>query len=76
MIPGLPAAVIEPRHTLADSHGCDIGYLRLSLTPACPIRWTYCRPSTIKDMPSDQRMSAATIESFVRVLPVSLHELA
>jgi len=54
--------------SLSDPHGRAIGYLRLSLTPACPMRCTYCRPSVIKDMPGEQRLSAATIETMVRHL--------
>jgi len=53
---------------LSDPHGRQIGYLRLSLTPACPMRCTYCRPNVIKDMPGEQRMSADTIETMVRHL--------
>lgn len=53
---------------LSDRHGRQIGYLRLSLTPACPMRCTYCRPNVIKDMPGEQRMSADTIETMVRHL--------
>lgn len=55
---------------LADAQGRKVGYLRLSLTPACPMRCTYCRPNVIKDMPGEQRMSADTIETMVRHLVV------
>jgi len=53
---------------LADAHGRQVGYLRLSLTPACPMRCTYCRPRVITDMPGEQRMSADTIEQMIRHL--------
>jgi len=53
---------------LADAHGRQVGYLRLSLTPACPMRCTYCRPRVITDMPGEQRMDARTIEQMVRHL--------
>jgi len=53
---------------LADPLGRSVGYLRLSLTPACPMRCTYCRPNVIKDMPGAQRMTPAGIEAMVRHL--------
>ncbi len=54
--------------TLSDSLGRGIGYLRLSLTPACPMRCAYCRPAVIDHLPTDQTMSPATIERLVRHL--------
>jgi cyclic pyranopterin phosphate synthase len=52
----------------ADAHGRQIGYLRLSLTSACPMRCAYCRPKAITDPPGEQGMSAITIETMVRHL--------
>lgn len=49
---------------LIDPQGRQIGYLRLSLTPSCPMRCTYCRPKVIDDVPDDS-MSPATIEKLI-----------
>ncbi len=51
-----------------DPHGRGVGYLRLSLTPACPMRCTYCRPGVIDDLPTDQTLSPETLERLVRHL--------
>jgi len=58
----------RPEPALADAYGRRVGYLRLSRTPACPMRCTYCRPKVIKDMPGEQRMTPAGIEAMVRHL--------
>ncbi len=60
--------VITPSPALTDQHGRGIGYLRLSLTPACPMRCTYCRPGVIDHLPTDRTMSPTTIERLVRHL--------
>lgn len=51
-----------------DACGRRVGYLRLSLTPACPMRCSYCRPSIINDIPDVKHMSATHIEQVVRHL--------
>ncbi|MCG3138823.1 MAG: GTP 3',8-cyclase [Phycisphaerae bacterium] len=53
---------------LADRQGRTIDYLRLSLTPACPMRCLYCRPQILNDTGGLPIMSAAQIESMVRHL--------
>lgn len=53
---------------LTDRLGRGVGYLRLSLTPACPMRCTYCRPGVVEHLPTDHTMSPATIERLVRHL--------
>ena len=52
---------------LTDPQGRPIGYLRLSLTPSCPMRCTYCRPKVIDGVP-ETSMSPATIENLIRHL--------
>jgi len=53
---------------LADAHGRRIGYLRLSLTPACPMRCTYCRPAVIHGHDTTDTMAAESIEALIRHL--------
>lgn len=53
---------------LADAHGRRIGYLRLSLTAACPMRCTYCRPEVMADRSSQETMPPDVIERVVRHL--------
>lgn len=50
---------------LADPCGRQVGYLRLSLTPACAMRCTYCRPKVINDLPDVKHMSPVNIENLV-----------
>jgi len=52
----------------ADRFGRHLGYLRLSLTPVCPMRCTYCRPAIINEEPAGETMSPDTIERLVRHL--------
>lgn len=59
---------------LKDTQGRTIGYLRLSLTRACQMRCTYCRPSRLLDCDRDGDLSADEIENLVRHL-VRHHEL-
>ncbi len=53
---------------LCDSLGRQVRYLRLSITPACSMRCTYCRPRVRCDPPSSQSLSADDIERLVRRL--------
>jgi len=70
----LSTATLEQSETLTgkpaltDRLGRGVGYLRLSLTPACTMRCTYCRPGVIDHLPTDQTMSPTTIERLVRHL--------
>lgn len=50
---------------LLDPIGRSIGYLRLSLTAACSMRCTYCRPRAIIDGKSYNHMSHDIIEMVV-----------
>lgn len=54
--------------SLSDPQGRAIGYLRLSLTPACQMRCSYCRPTVIHNRASEPTMSPETIERLVRHL--------
>ena len=63
-----------PRSGITDAHGRRVGYLRLSLTKACAMRCTYCRPSFITNSPDETRLTPAEIESLVRHL-VARHGL-
>lgn len=53
---------------LRDCLGRRIGYLRLSLTSACPMRCLYCRPKVMKRAVVQTAMTASTIERVVRHL--------
>lgn len=53
---------------LTDLQGRTIGYLRLSLTAACSMRCTYCRPKLFTDQSGDATMSPPVIEQVVRHL--------
>lgn len=53
---------------LSDACQRRIGYLRLSLTPACPMRCSYCRPAVLEDDGAAATMSPAMIEAMVRHL--------
>ncbi len=53
---------------LTDLQGRSIGYLRLSLTGACSMRCTYCRPKIYADQSGDASMSPPVIEQVVRHL--------
>lgn len=57
-----------------DPHGRQIGYLRLSLTSACQMRCTYCRPDWLRGCDRSGELNATEIESVVRHL-VSRHGL-
>jgi GTP 3',8-cyclase len=52
---------------LRDGHQRAIGYLRLSLTPACHMRCVYCRPDFHRNDPRDL-LGAEEIEPMVRHL--------
>ena len=54
---------LKPR----DSHGRSIGYLRLSLTRACQMRCTYCRPTFDRNESRDE-ITVDEIESISRHL--------
>ncbi len=51
-----------------DLQGRSVGYLRLSLTAACSMRCTYCRPKVYADQSGDATMSPPVIEQVVRHL--------
>lgn len=53
---------------LADRFGRGIGYLRLSLTKACSMRCTYCRPARIASTRDEPTLSPQEIESLVEYL--------
>jgi GTP 3',8-cyclase len=58
----------SPQPVLADPLGRGIGYLRLSLTAACSMRCTYCRPKVMDETDKGGAMPPATIERVVRHL--------
>jgi cyclic pyranopterin phosphate synthase len=62
-----PIAQLDNQH-LTDPQGRKIGYLRLSLTPACPMRCSYCRPNIIDDLPDQATLNVDQIETLVRHL--------
>ncbi len=52
---------------MQDRHGRAIGYLRLSLTPACQMRCVYCRPQIVEGhVEGRPLLDAAEIEAMVR----------
>lgn len=53
---------------LTDTQGRAIGYLRLSLTRACQMRCTYCRPTRMIECDRDGDLSAEEAETLVRHL--------
>ncbi|QNN25206.1 GTP 3',8-cyclase MoaA [Planctomycetales bacterium ZRK34] len=53
---------------LHDRHGRSIRYLRLSLTPACQMRCTYCRPDWLHNTDHTGALTPAELESLVRHL--------
>jgi cyclic pyranopterin phosphate synthase len=57
-----------------DSNGREIGYLRLSLTSACAMRCTYCRPAVLAEHGGAANLTPDEIESLVRHL-VARHGL-
>lgn len=57
-----------------DRSGRKIGYLRLSLTRACQMRCTYCRPSWLTNPYDVDALTPTEFEQFVRHL-VSRHGL-
>lgn len=65
---GALKAAAAAAKSLSDPNGRRVGYLRLSLTPACAMRCTYCRPNVINDLPDVQHMLPADIENLVRHL--------
>ena len=60
---------------MKDRHDRQIGYLRLSLTAACQMRCTYCRPGWLRGGRDANRLTASEIDSVVRHL-VSHHGLS
>lgn len=50
---------------LSDANGRKIQYLRLSLTPACPLRCVYCRPTTPASPPAEDLLRPAEIGAIV-----------
>lgn len=56
------------RRGLADTHGRRIGYLRLSLTKACSMRCTYCRPEWVRNTRGETLLSVDEIDQLVRHL--------
>lgn len=59
---GRESAVTPP---LRDTFGRGIGYLRLSLTKACAMRCTYCRPDFLDNPKHESRLTADEIEQLV-----------
>lgn len=57
-----------PAGDLRDPLGRGIGYLRLSLTSACPMRCTYCRPETNNNPHNELRLSPNELEAIVKHL--------
>ncbi|MBX2852586.1 MAG: GTP 3',8-cyclase MoaA [Phycisphaeraceae bacterium] len=53
---------------LLDPFERGVGYLRLSLTRACSMRCTYCRPTTYNNPRDEERLSTSEIEQIVRHL--------
>jgi len=59
---------LEPIITFQDAHGRSIAYLRLSLTEACSMRCSYCRPA-FHGQPHDKSVLAVNeIDQLVRHL--------
>jgi len=50
---------------LADSYGRGVGYLRLSLTKACAMRCTYCRPERITSTRGEPMLDVDEIETLI-----------
>jgi len=50
---------------LRDAYGRSIGYLRLSLTAACSMRCTYCRPGDFENPHDESRLTPTEIETLV-----------
>ncbi len=63
-----PPTLAVDQAAMADPFGRGVGYLRLSLTAACSMRCTYCRPAVMEETPADRVMSPAMIERLVRHL--------
>lgn len=59
---------------MLDRHQRKISYLRLSLTPACQMRCSYCRPEWLQQHRSTDLLSAREIEILVQHL-VKTHGL-
>ena len=51
-----------------DTHGRQIGYLRLSLTKGCSMRCTYCRPTWVHQPVDEPMLTPGEIEQLVRHL--------
>ena len=62
------ATMNAPTSPLRDAHGRGIGYLRLSLTKACAMRCTYCRPAKLEHPRDEQTLTPAEIEQLVHHL--------
>lgn len=62
---------------LQDVYGRRIGHLRLSLTKACAMRCTYCRPALLSHPRDEAKLSVDEIEYLVRHLAVhhGLHKV-
>ena len=65
--PDLPDSVHDGG-PLVDPLGRGIGYLRLSLTKACSMRCTYCRPAFLDHPRGEPTLEAEEIEALVRHL--------
>lgn len=68
-LPVLEQRLADPaghrRDGLRDPLGRGIGYLRLSLTGACSMRCTYCRPETYNNPRDEDRLSPIEIQQVV-----------
>lgn len=53
---------------LRDPQGRGVGYLRLSLTKACSMRCTYCRPAKLLNPRGEVRLAPTEIEHLARHL--------
>lgn len=64
----LPVFEIRSPRPLVDRHRRSVAYLRLSLTKACAMRCTYCRPQRIVSTRGEPTLTAAELERLVRHL--------
>ena len=59
---------VDSTPPLRDTFGRGVGYLRLSLTKACAMRCTYCRPAKLEHPKDEPMLEADEIETLVRHL--------
>jgi len=68
VLPTLSPPALGAARELSDGLGRSVGYLRLSLTKACSMRCTYCRPERLANVRGEPTLSPGEIESLVRHL--------